>query len=420
MSLIPTLQRAWPFKPPPWVPLRPIGSHWSTTGLVGHWGFRAGAGVTLYDDGPDHLDGVLTGMDPATDWVNSEKGMALRFAAGAQAVRMGTGTSCVGLTAITVLVWAYRTGNNGYIACTSDGANVGWFLRDIAGEATGGITLNPDRSYLGSNIAVPLNEWHQVGLRFDVNSLPEMELIVDGQIVDVAPETGAGVAVDGAYDLLIGNRDDNNRDWLGDIASISVYNRAVFTSELRGLFDQPWIAYQPPSAGLWRYAAAAGIVYYQTLTEAIGVADTRTGQTSRQLGEQVAIADAISKGTSRSLLEAVSTTDQLVRSTARVLAEAIGVTDGLARQTARTLIESPMVTDGVSRVIARALIETISVGDQRIIELARTLSETVAVGDTVAAVSAAIELLLILPQRYSMLTQDGQAWGIEIDSEHDD
>ena len=47
-------------------------------GLAANWNFLQGGGSTLYDiAGSNH--GTLTNMDPATDWVMTEKGWALDF-----------------------------------------------------------------------------------------------------------------------------------------------------------------------------------------------------------------------------------------------------------------------------------------------------------------------------------------------------
>ena len=49
-------------------------------GLVGAWLTSFGnSGDTLFDESGFHSDGALTGMDPATDWVNFEGKLALEF-----------------------------------------------------------------------------------------------------------------------------------------------------------------------------------------------------------------------------------------------------------------------------------------------------------------------------------------------------
>ena len=63
---------------PPLVTLLRQG-HPLSKGLVGCWLFNERGGDSVYDASGQGNTGTLTDMDPATDWVVSEKGSALDF-----------------------------------------------------------------------------------------------------------------------------------------------------------------------------------------------------------------------------------------------------------------------------------------------------------------------------------------------------
>lgn len=91
-------------------------------GLVGMWLLNEYGGATIYDISGYRADGVMTNMDPATDWVISSRGSALAFSQGT-----GEYANILGTPALpgdwTVAIWVNPddVDINQYISDFSDG-----------------------------------------------------------------------------------------------------------------------------------------------------------------------------------------------------------------------------------------------------------------------------------------------------------
>ena len=72
----------------------------------------------------------------------------------------------------------------------------------------------------------------------------------------------SGTATDSAYMCVIGNRDDNLRNWKGNIDFVVVYNRTLSADEVAWLAAEPYAMFTRPDR--WRrvfdFGESGGII----------------------------------------------------------------------------------------------------------------------------------------------------------------
>lgn len=207
-------------------------------GLVGAW--MPGLGVTggtLRDVSGNRNHGTLTNMDPATDWVTSEKGLVLDFDGSNDYVQTSDITLSAPQFTISLLVKFDLTSGTRTIACSSHYYAIGYdgnfLLRVKAGEIQFA-TYNgqSDEQFSGNAGSVTSNRWYHIVVTGDgTNS----QIYKDGirQLTFAQNKTLTDLSDGG---LAIG--DDIN--WLngpldGQVANALLYNRAITESEILDL-----------------------------------------------------------------------------------------------------------------------------------------------------------------------------------------
>jgi len=236
--------------------LRPLGSHWSTTGLVGFWLFHEGAGGVVHDLTGYGNHGTLTNMDPATDWVVGEHGPALDFDGSDDYARVADDPS-LDVSAVTIggIVKCGTMVSDGYIVSKRDGGTCAWglWIESGAGRANliGGQTTS--NLYSASNVGTSLRH-----VAATLTAGGSATIYIDG----VEDATGDITPCDSeSVDVYIGARGDGAGGAIrvldGRLELAYVYARALSAAEVRALYEQPLLPLQPRTLGLWRYGEAA-------------------------------------------------------------------------------------------------------------------------------------------------------------------
>jgi len=251
----------WTWEPPFSVGLRPPGSHWSTTGLVGFWDFREGAGTVAYDRSGNGNDGTLTNMDSATDRVATEKGRALDVLASSQQYADCGLADAYDYTTedFSVRVICYPTDQSdaasGVISRGLYGAD-GWYL-DLYYRGTAHWLPNAaGGASQGAQWAAPAgNQWLDIIAMRD-GTTPRV--FVNGAEVSYTEQPSLSDGTSSSRHLYIGTYGDPTHDsFSGLIALAAIYNRALSAAEVAGLYANPYIVYQPRPWRAWMASVAA-------------------------------------------------------------------------------------------------------------------------------------------------------------------
>jgi hypothetical protein len=210
-------------------------------GLAANWNFLQGGGSTLYDiAGSNH--GTLTNMDPATDWVMTEKGWALDFDGSNDGVLIDE--------------IAGNISQGTVVALTSVKATVGGNIKGLLGQAGASLqnewNLNPslgrhDMLFDDGNFA--RIDW---GGASDIDGWRLWSWSWEGSVVTFGRDNefqindagGTGV-IDWATVDVIGDAGTN--EYEGQIALLLVYNRALQPSEIQQLYEDPHALNRPRS-----------------------------------------------------------------------------------------------------------------------------------------------------------------------------
>jgi hypothetical protein len=224
-------------------------------GLVGAWTFHEGQGGTLHDVSGYRNHGTLTNMDPASDWVASEQGLALDFDGTDDHVNLGD--SVVGqVSALTVFTRfrpdTYASGslqmlfakygsplaNVFYLAMYDDDSDGVAELRGYVKDSSGAVTAQ-------GSFALTAGEWYLAAMTFQAGIGNTVYL--DG-IEDASDVDGTITALTAtAEPALIGARDASGPTALynGSVDSVWLYNRAFSASEIHQQYNDPYAMFRP-------------------------------------------------------------------------------------------------------------------------------------------------------------------------------
>ncbi len=110
-----------------------------------------------------------------------------------------------------------------------------------------------------SNSAITSNEWHHVAVTYDGTDL---KLFIDG-VEDFSNTIGADLP-EGSYDYFwIGQRQDGAERWEGELDEISVWSRALSTSDIQGIMYRSMVPDEETGLeGYWRFEENTGSTAY--------------------------------------------------------------------------------------------------------------------------------------------------------------
>lgn len=215
----------------------------SKEGLVGHWcpGITGATGTDLLDLSGQNNKGTLTNMDPPTDWVLSEKGLALDFDGVNDYVTMTQSPNIEGLRQVALTAWIYRPSSGsiqtfGYGTTSQKRVNIVWFSdnRVYCQVENGSATSYP-------NALANITGWHHLCMSFDgsLSASSRIKLFIDG--VDTVLTSGGSdpgtTTQTGIGSFEINRELANNRYGNGRIAEVRLYNRALSAEEIQKLYS---------------------------------------------------------------------------------------------------------------------------------------------------------------------------------------
>jgi len=220
-------------------------------GLVGHWTFDSDFGDSV---GTNH--GTATGatLDPA-----GMVGGAASFDGNDD--RVVIPQNVIPAPEFTVAFWEYSPGASGTNAGYMIGAGAGSgfddvFLRRFPGAGStadnyaGGITQVVAGQTFGDFGPYAREAWHH---HVVTHAGGRGRWYVDGDLAAVQPSSTFAGLTD---DLFVGNRKDLQRDFLGKIDDLQVYDQWTAPSQAKALFDTPGSTVQdtaPQLVGHWKF-----------------------------------------------------------------------------------------------------------------------------------------------------------------------
>lgn len=220
--------------------------------LVGCWLFNEGSGPTVYDISGYDNHGVLTNMDPATDWVAGLHGWALEFDGNNDHVNLGDLAYLSSVSAFTISFWmnqdvidvtdiifikAIDSSNRILIYTNADGKLYTHVCNGAAQQGT-----------FDYSTIISAGIWAHFVCVFDgsgATAADRLKVYVDSsqQTLAFAGSTPVTTADLSGIDATI-SRSTNAFD--GKLADFSIYNRALSLEDTKSLCRDPYAAIWTP------------------------------------------------------------------------------------------------------------------------------------------------------------------------------
>lgn len=181
-------------------------------------------------------------------------------------------------SSIAISAWVKVTGTeaNGFIvsnyagtnACGITGAQRGIVLRIMDNKLNAFVTLNTGQFQTTSDVAIPVNEWHHVGMNFKqpFTSASDIELFIDGTKVASTPISGSTLTANGIFvesstiptafggALTTTNTVCNTAySLLGAIDDVKIFKDTLSNSQMASLFQEastPYVAVGDTSSAI--------------------------------------------------------------------------------------------------------------------------------------------------------------------------
>lgn len=215
-------------------------------GLVGAWPLQEGGGNKAWDVSGYRNHGTLTNMDPATDWVVTEKGRALDFDGSNDHILCAAPINPVN-DHISIVAWILV--NNLTSAMTiagqaGAGTTSGCSL-SFRGDATGDplrFTIYGDSDNNSSATGVLAGVWNHVGVAYDKISI---RFYVNGNLLNTTAKTSSITLA--TYQASISALNYNGsivNNLAGKITGCHAFGRALTPSEIQQLYSDPWAMYR--------------------------------------------------------------------------------------------------------------------------------------------------------------------------------
>ena len=239
--------------------------------LVSCWLFNEMGGSQLSDISVRNNDGVLTDMDPPTDWIGGLHGSALDFDGSDDVVDMGTGGGDTWEWGndqnFSFMVWAKVPSTapdtiGDIVNRESTAPRPTWQIiyRGDAGDKQVEIALQESSPNKDSNLVLLNNanddKWHLYVATIDRSDDIYRGYLDGAEVVTGADGTGTFSMSSTKLGIGAGRLDNIFRFFTGQISDVRVWNRALNAEEVRELFNTPYsmfkrhdiFAYGPVSA----------------------------------------------------------------------------------------------------------------------------------------------------------------------------
>lgn len=237
------------------------------SGLVGHWKLDETSGATIADSSGNDYDGAWTdgdNNDVTEETAAGKAGASITFDGADDVINLGDVLDLP--DEITICAWAKPENNTtGYIFGKYD-ANTfnGVFLR---ANTTGAWTIGTDNvNYLRVDNTIDFGVWqHVCGV---ISPSPGTSTLYKNGAALIS-NTTTPAHIDNARSATIGGRYDGDdiRDFEGQIDDVRVYNRALSSSEIAGIYgvqDTNCNAVINGMVGHWKLNETSGSVIFDS------------------------------------------------------------------------------------------------------------------------------------------------------------
>ena len=207
--------------------------------LVGCWSFFERGGTILHDISEKNNHGVLTGMDPATDWVKTPRGYALDFDGVDDYVEVSDSPTLNIINQITIEAWikpkSFPTYSNIIEKDQTGGYKLGLHNDNVV------FTLYTIWDALSTG-KVLVNEWSHVAATYNRSVV---RIYINGRLdTSISHNDQIGT---GTSPVNIGRRRSNATAYFpGLIDEVQIWNRILNPREIATLYANPNILYCCP------------------------------------------------------------------------------------------------------------------------------------------------------------------------------
>jgi hypothetical protein len=192
-----------------------------------------GSGTAWNDLSGRNTNGVLSGTGNSLTRSGSGSTIDSLYFNGSANASLVTGNFNYGTNPRTIIVWARATGFNTYGHPFSYGTNASNQATGISQGNTGSAwgTYSSGVQFLSGGSAVALNTWYYVATTYDGSYA---QVYVNGSSI-VGPSLADYVVVQSlAY---VGRYVGAGEDWIGNIAQVLFYNRALSGGEILQIYN---------------------------------------------------------------------------------------------------------------------------------------------------------------------------------------
>ncbi|MHC4533120.1 MAG: LamG domain-containing protein [Planctomycetota bacterium] len=213
--------------------------------LVGWWGFDEGSGLNVLDQSGHGNHATLKN---GPQWVIGYDGNALMFDGDDDFVEVPHDTTLTVDNEVTVMAWI---NTQRYIGPTGDDwqgimAKGNPRSYSLYTQVSGSLHFSTGGVGTLSTLQVPLNEWVHVAAQVVGG---QHQYYINGEDAGLS---GTGIVLPGASDtatVRIGTARDDNREFLGMIDDVRIYNRALTQDEVVDIMrGDPTLAWNPDPA----------------------------------------------------------------------------------------------------------------------------------------------------------------------------
>ncbi len=210
--------------------------------LVAAYGFDEASGSVVGDGSGNANAGTVSG---ATWVAPGQSGSALSFDGVNDFVSVPDASLLDATTAVTVEAWIYprATGDyNVFIAKTTTGLPVNYFLSVLNGQLNFGFYTSAWREHTTTNAAIATNTWYHVAAVFD-DAANNVRIYRNGVQLYSATETSSMTPNGETLRIGIGFPDEA---FNGNVDDVRVYNHALTTAEIAADMNTPVTPPPPP------------------------------------------------------------------------------------------------------------------------------------------------------------------------------
>ena len=392
------------------------------------------------------VPGVLTNMTTAaTGWAASTRpgGYASLKLDGAT-VGAYVDTKVTGIVGppLTFTAWVYRTTGTGQRAILGNSSSNGIFM--LAANGSFPLTYvwenTPDEYFATTGLDVPFNAWSFAAVSITATAAT-VYLVPSGGVLQSWTNTKAHTTHTIGPMYIGSDRLHNDWYWPGGIDDVSIYNRALSSTEIFELYNiskagYPGLLNRIPQRMLDNQGLG-GTAWVKALMETLAYSDARMASPGKSFAETITLSDTRLAAPGKSLTESLTYTDARASAVGKLIAESLAFADNRSARVIKSLAEVLSLVDAFSGIknaggtawfqtltetlsytdvrsvsVVRSLVEALTYTDARTVATRKAIAETLSLSDARAARVAKplAELLSLADAFLSLKNTGGTAW----------